>query len=191
MKGIENRNNYVYYYGNPAGYINGSGTAIADNMFRSAELDAWFTKQGVNPQWIDGVYDRLSNGSSGQTGEPPVPMKSCRIWQLKPDVDVMMKFIGYEEMTGRFGEPAPENYVSIYDGQTETNDLEAIWTKFNAQHPPGYTGHSLSMSDIIELYDNTGSEYHYVDRFGFKQIGFRGQETEQVQHIGIRPITSH
>jgi hypothetical protein len=68
----------------------------------------------------------------------------------------------------------------VYDGQIETNDLEAIWTKFNTRLPPGYTGHSLSMSDVIELYDHTGSEYHYVDRFGFKEIGFEGRP-EQTQ----------
>lgn len=28
------------------------------------------------------------------------------------------------------------------------------------------------MSDVVELYDEEGSEYHYCDRFGFKQIAF-------------------
>ena len=185
MKGIEIRHNYLYYYGNPAGYISGMGSAVVDNMFRAAELENWFAKHGLDPQWMDGVYDRLSNGDSAQMGEPPVPLKSCRIWQLKPDVDVMMKFIGYEEMTRRFGELNPENYDPVYDGQIETNDLEEIWTKFNNQHPHGYTGYSLSMSDIIELYDHTGSEFHYVDRFGFRQISFDGQESGQAQGMAI------
>jgi hypothetical protein len=32
------------------------------------------------------------------------------------------------------------------------------------------------MSDVVELYDENGSEFHYVDRFGFKEIGFEAQE---------------
>jgi hypothetical protein len=95
----------------------------------------------------------------------------------------MMKFISYEEMKKQFGAPDPENYVLAYDGQIETNDLENIWTKFNTRHPPSYTGHSLSMSDVIELYDHTGCEFHYVDRFGFQQIDFVGQEPEQTRNM--------
>jgi len=101
-------------------------------------------------------------------------------------VDVMMKFIGYEELAQRFGEPDPENYSLVYDGQIETNDLEAIWTKFNTSRPPGYSGHSLSMSDVVELYDHAGSEFHYVDRFGFRQIGFDGQGPQQAQGMVMR-----
>jgi len=175
LKGIEIRNGCLYYYSNPAGYID-KDIVVMDNLFRSRELECWVSKRGFSPQWIDGVYDRLSSGTYDQSGEPPIPLKSCRIWQLKPDVDVMMKFIGYDEMTRRFGEPSPENYTPAYDGQIETNDLESIWTKFNTRHTPGYTGHSLSMSDVIELYDHTGSEFHYVDRFGFKQISFGNLE---------------
>jgi hypothetical protein len=37
-------------------------------------------------------------------------LKKCRVHQLKPDVDVMMKFIGYDELLERFGEPDPDNY---------------------------------------------------------------------------------
>ena len=182
MKGIEIRSGFVYYYGNPAGYTDDQGAAVMDNIFRSRELENWFNKRGFIPEWKDGVYDRLSSGGgSVQMGEPPVPLKSCRIWQLRPDVDVMMKFISYAEMAEQFGEPNPENYTLVFDGQIETNDLETIWTKFNARHPPGYSGHSLSMSDVVELYDHNSCEFHYVDRFGFRQIDFVGQEPDQAQ----------
>jgi hypothetical protein len=73
----------------------------------------------------------------------------------------------------------------VYDGQIDTNDLEAIWTKFNTSRPAGYTGYSLSMSDVIELYDGAGSEFHYVDRFGFKRVGFEGHQPEQAQGMAM------
>jgi len=50
--------------------------------------------------------------------------------------------------------------------------LEEIYTKFNTEHPLGFKGHSLSMSDVMELYDTVNSEFHYVDQFGFKDIEF-------------------
>jgi len=178
MKAIEIKNGCVFYYGNPAGYVE-QETAVLDNLFHGGELESWIAKRNLTPRWTDGVYDRLANGAPARAGETAAPLKSCRIWQLKPDVDVMMKFVSYDEMVKGFGEPGPANYNLVYDGQIETNDLEAIWTKFNTRHPPGYTGHSLSMSDVIELYDHTGSEFHYVDRFGFQQIDFEGPAPEQ------------
>ena len=91
-----------------------------------------------------------------------------------------MKFIGYDRMRERFGEPSPEDYQLVFDGEAETNNLEEIYNKFNAGlHPPGYTGHSLSMSDVIELYDGEGSEFHYVDERGFQTIAFGGPEPVQ------------
>ncbi len=178
MKGITVKGGCVFYYGNPAGYIDGDA-AVLDNMFRGGELEGWVAKRGLASQWTDGVFDRLSSGAPPQAGEAPAPLKSCRIWQLKPDVDVMMKFISYSETIAKFGEPDPANYNLVYDGQIETNDLEEIWAKFNRDvRPPGYTGYSLSMSDVIELYDHAGCEYHFVDRFGFRQISF-GQGSAQ------------
>jgi len=173
MKGIEAINGCVMYYGNPAGYID-KDSAVLDNMFRCAELEGWVAGRGFTARWTDGVYDRLASGGPVQAGEAPVPLKSCRIWQLRPDTDAMMKFTSFSEMTRRFGEPDPGNYRLAYDGQIETNDLEAIWAKFNEQRPSGFDGHSLSMSDVIELYGPNGSEYHYVDRIGFRRIIFAG-----------------
>ena len=37
------------------------------------------------------------------------------------------------------------------------------------------------MSDVLELYDETGSTFHYVDRFGFKQVSFE-QPGQQMAH---------
>jgi len=182
MKGIEIRNGCVYYYGNPAGYVD-KETAVLDNLFCSDELESWIAKRGLTPKWADGIYDRLASGGHVNAGEANLLFKSCRIWQLKPDVDVMMKFISHAEMTKRFGEPSPENYNIVYDGQIETNDLEAIWTKFNTRLPLAFTGHSLSMSDVVELYDHTGSDFHYVDRSGFQPIKFDSGGPEQTEDL--------
>ena len=97
---------------------------------------------------------------------------------MKDTVDPRMKFISLAELRERFGEPLGENYRAVYDGQLGTNDLDAIFERCNLDHPPGYTGYSLSISDIVELYDESGSAYHYVDRFGFQQIPFDTPEQD-------------
>ena len=75
------------------------------------------------------------------------------------------------------------DYQTVYDGEVETNSLEALYTKFNIEHPPGYAGHSLSMSDVLELYDETGSSFFYCDRFGFQKIAFQPPEQTQTMQL--------
>lgn len=179
MPGITLKNGLISYYGNPAGYTE-KDTAVMDSIFQNDELSAWLQSRSLTPQWTDGVMERLLAGEQmGVGGETAAPLKNVRIWQLNPDSDIRMKFIGLEEVKKQFGQPDPAHYRIAYDGQLGTNDLEAIYERCNINHPPGYNGHSLSMSDVVELYDGMGSEYHYCDQFGFKQIEFESHEPTQ------------
>lgn len=183
MSSIELRNGCIFYYGNPAGYVE-KDTATVDSMFQNDEFEKWIEQRKLTAKWTDGVFERLSKkGEILVYSETQIPLKDCRIWQLKSDVNPSYKFIGYEELKENFGEPSKENYEIVYDGETETNDLEAIYMKFNLNHPHGFTGHSLSMSDVVELYDSTGSEFHYIDRFGFKEIDF--EQKDQIQGMNM------
>jgi len=184
MSGISLKNGLISYYGNPAGYTE-KQKAVVDSIFRNDELSGWLKSRSLTPEWTDGVMERLLAGERMGGMEAATPLKNVRIWQLKPDVDILMKFISYEEMVRQFGEPSPEDYRIAYDGQLGTNDLEAIYARCNINHPPGYNGHSLSMSDVVELYDTQGSEYHYCDRFGFEQISFEGSEQTQTMDMGM------
>ena len=88
----------------------------------------------------------------------------------------MMRFIGYEEMINRFGEPSSDAYQVVYDGTVASNELEVLYETFNLEHPAEYTGHSLSMSDVVELYDEQGSKFYYCDMIGFREIAFQDSE---------------
>lgn len=180
MKPIRMENGVIVYYGSFAGRVS-NGCAVVDPLFDGPELNGFLGKQKdiQEVKWQDGTFERLMDGSRDTCGIPV--LKDCRVWQLKPDVDIHMKFIDYEGLCRDFGPPDPANYHQVYDGAVETNSLEALYTKFNTSRPPGYAGHSLSMSDVLELYDESGSTFHYVDRFGFKLVDFEpsGQSMAQ------------
>lgn len=182
MRGIRMEKDTILYYGNAAGYIS-NGKAVVDPLFQSKELQDFLDRQKdvTEVKWVNGTFDRLMNGQ--QDNREITPLKNVRIWQLKPDSDILMRFIGYDEMAEKFGEPNMRDYDAVYDGEVETNDLESIYAKFNVEHPEGFTGHSLSMSDVVELYDEAGSKFHYVDRFGFKQIGFKPPAQTQTMRL--------
>lgn len=181
MNRIRIENGIIMYYGNRAGRVE-DGCAVVDPMFKGDELCRFLKgqRQIREVQWMDGMFDRLMAG--GQETAAAQGLKNVRVWQLKTDVDVYMKFIGYEEMCRKFGLPDQENYRTVYDGAAQTNDLEVLYRKFGndgSALPANYKGHSLSMSDVLELYDSTGSSFYYVDRIGFREIEFAAPQQAQ------------
>lgn len=179
MQGITLKNGQITYYGNPVGYME-KGTAIVDSSFQTNELSQWLQSRQLPSRWTDGVMERLLTvGQFAENTETAAPLKNVRIWQLRPETNIYMKFISLDERTGRFGEPVQPDYQVVFDGQLGTNDLELIYERCNMEHPSGYMGHSLSMSDVVELYDVSGSDFYYCDRFDFKQISFIQEEQTQ------------
>jgi len=83
--------------------------------------------------------------------------------------------------------PLSERIESLMD---RTRALNNIYAKFNEEHPDGYTGRSVSVSDVIVLKNDGYVSSHYVDRIGFVEINaFLGEEKPQLpekkptQHI--------
>lgn len=99
-------------------------------------------------------------------------VKRCRIYQIEPP-DSEYVFRSFDSIKAKgLSSPPPELYKVVFDDQLETDSLEDIFRIFNLEHPNGYTGRSLSMSDIVELYDEMGSSFHYCDTWGFADIPF-------------------
>ena len=64
-----------------------------------------------------------------------------------------------------------ENYELVYEAPlTEKDDLESIYTRFNVDRPADFTGHSLSVSDIVVLHQDGKDTAHYCDRMGFSEV---------------------
>ena len=133
-----------------------------DTMFQTQELERFLQKQAIPIRWEDGVYDRLLLGQRGGRFDPEAPpLKSCRVWQLTRDSPINMRFIPYEALLERFGQPDRKHYETVYDGLVGTNDPEEIYTLFR-DPVPGYDGRPIGISDVLELYDADGSEFYYV-----------------------------
>lgn len=54
--------------------------------------------------------------------------------------------------------------------------LERIFSLCNDDLPAGYQGHSLSMSDIVELYDGDNRDFFYCDEDGFTPVRFDAEQ---------------
>ena len=65
----------------------------------------------------------------------------------------------------------PENYELVYEAPlTAKDNLESIYTWFNVDRPADFTGHSLSVSDIVVLHQDGKDTAHYCDRAGFSEV---------------------
>jgi hypothetical protein len=55
-------------------------------------------------------------------------------------------------------------------GSTLEDKLENIFMKFNIDRPSDFTGHSLSVSDVITVENDKGEKAFYVDDIGFTEF---------------------
>ena len=63
------------------------------------------------------------------------------------------------------------DYELVYtEPLTEKDTLEAIYERFNIQRLADFTGHSLSVSDVVVLNDGSTVKAYYVDSIGFAEL---------------------
>ena len=104
------------------------------------------------------------------------PGDTYAIYQLKrDDATADLRFMNSEWLNKKGIEPQVENYDLVYTGalypaSTQIDTLERLYQTFNLDHPADFTGHSLSVSDIVALKQNGVVSCHYVDSVGYKEL---------------------
>ena len=70
-------------------------------------------------------------------------------------------------------------YKSVWNGIEEARDdydlLNYLFEKFNVNHPKGFRGHSMSVSDVVRICtcideDEDKAKYYYCDAYGWEDI---------------------
>lgn len=89
-----------------------------------------------------------------------------KIYQVDPhDCDYAFEWWSWAQDRFDFND-----YELKYEGEIEVEDvnktLEDLFTKFNIKRPQDFKGHSLSVSDIVEL----DGKYYYCDNVGWTDI---------------------
>ena len=108
------------------------------------------------------------------TVDPPAQEQgdTFAIYQLKGGPETRdYRFEAYESLQEAGLAVDRQNYDLVYtaplDGKTT---LEDIYRTFNLDRPADFTGHSLSVSDIVVLTRSGKEEAHYCDSFGFTPV---------------------
>ena len=100
------------------------------------------------------------------------PVGSFSIYQLKGGSETLdYRFEPLDSIHRNGLSVKPENYELVYEAPlTAKDDLENIYTRFNVDRPADFTGHSLSVSDIVVLHQDGKDTAHYCDRAGFSEV---------------------
>ena len=106
------------------------------------------------------------------------PGDAYAVMQLKGSAPAELRYTGLKYLPQP---PAPGNYDILYTGpiacaQNQSATLENLFEIFNINRPGDFTGHSLSVSDIIALKQDGVVSYHYCDNVGFQELpGFMSE----------------
>lgn len=105
------------------------------------------------------------------------------IYQIIPEMDTKrLKFMDLDFMKHQGYEYPPANlYEAVYHGEVDAQSLGEIYRMFNRVTEAdvqfleriGFHSPSLSVSDIVEIFDSTGnSRFYFCNMIGFQEIAF-------------------
>ena len=97
------------------------------------------------------------------------------LYQINPELDserLMFNCLSY--IKDLWGDKFPaEIYEPVFVGEVKADSIEDVFAIFNINHPKGYKDRSMSVSDVLEIVDETGeSEFLFCDSIGFTKIEF-------------------
>ena len=100
-----------------------------------------------------------------------------RIYQINSDRDTDgYKFMGMDWVKKQWGEQGVDSeiYDKVYEGTIDGSSLEDVFCTFNFSRPVGFKGHSLSVSDVVEVIQSSETEpgFYFCDSIGFQKVEF-------------------
>ena len=104
------------------------------------------------------------------------------IYQLTADpANAKLLFTSYDGVHADGMMINRSNYELKYSAPlTPDTTLDSIYDQFNINRPADFTGHSLSVSDIVVLHRNGQDTAHYVDSIGFADVPeFLTEQTQE------------
>ena len=108
------------------------------------------------------------------------------IYQLRESGERTYQFMGMREASNFGFEIHGEDYELIYSDRLGMEDtLNSLYEKFNINHPQDFTGHSLSVSDVVVMRKNGESKAYYVDSFGFTELPEFIHERLRLQEVSV------
>lgn len=119
-----------------------------------------------------------------------------KIYQIDSDRDKnQVKFLGFEHLQSIQGSTDIDAslYKNVFYGDVEANDPEDVYELFNTKKVPTHQGHSLSVSDVIEVVESEDERLNgkcfFCDSIGFKTVDFDTGKCQKMDGLKCVYIT--
>ena len=146
-------------------------------------INAYETEFGADGlrAFRDASAETQANVFQSNTPEEP-DSDRYEIYQLTADpANAKLLFTSYDGIHAGGMTINRSNYELKYSAPlTPDTTLDSIYVQFNINRPADFTGHSLSVSDIVVLHRNGQDTAHYVDSIGFADVPeFLTEQTQE------------
>ena len=165
---------------------------FAAGALKDSEVDYVFNNVGFSSASglyalpvSDAVLQRAEKTLAERTKAQEPDRDTFSIYQLKRGDETRdLRFEPYDRLTAAGHTVDPANYDLIYSAPLAPGtSLEAIFTRFNIDHPKDFKGHSLPVSDVVVLHQNGQDTAHYVDSIGYRQTPEFLQPQNYLKHV--------
>lgn len=150
-----------------------------DHVLVAGSTGEMFSMREHVPEWFElSQYPSLiSHGADGVKEEHSYQATSFvpvtyEILQIKEGSNgEVYRFLKMSHVQAGGMQVNADDYKSKYKGEWKPGEtLETIYERFNIHRPEDFTGHSLSVSDVVVLESETEKKAFYVDSFGFSEL---------------------
>ncbi len=192
------RNNAIYSLLSSENVWTESQEEILDKE-EAFDTDDFIELTNLMDSTLSGYEEEYPLTFAGKPFEPVYPedliansTTEYKIYQMKSVPENRgIRFEPYGSLYNRGIEPDVSRYDFVYEGKLESKEdltsdekLEKLFYIFNKERPDDFTGHSLSVSDVVVLNENGNETAHFVDDIGFADI----PEFFVEKQIGLKDI---
>ena len=155
------------------------------DLSMTAARDEILALHELHPSAIESIsiddFEQLQEAAEQTATQPE---RSFSIYQLKGGEETRdYRFEPLDRLRAVGLDVQRDNYELVYSAPlADEESLEDIYRRFNIDHPADFTGHSISVSDIVVLRNGDTETAHYCDSFGFTKVPeFLQQQEKTVQ----------
>ena len=136
------------------------------------EKEDWMRERSLERDNDIAEEKEAAESVMGETVSEKKSNDTYQIYQLKSDDELWQyHFENLESLKDHDLKVEGKNYELKYEGEwTEGMHLDGIYAKFNIDRPEDFTGHSLSVGDIVVLNRDGKETAHFVDSVGFVEV---------------------
>lgn len=129
--------------------------------------------------FCSGIYPHQRIDTENLCAEKINGRVRVRLYQMRlcPECEMFIFKDAYA-LKQHYGEVPAELYECVYSGLLAVSNPGEVYRIFNSEIPKGYSGRSMSVSDIVEFEYRYGRKiFYYCDCVGFSVIEFADNRT--------------